>query len=175
MAAAWEKLALEWADKPNALVAEVDCTTEEGRALCDVSDVNGFPTIKYGDPDALEDYEGGRDYEDLAAFAEANLASGVCSPNNLDSCPEDKKLQLDAFLAMSTQELKDLIGDQEKTIEEATEKFEKELEALQSKYEEISNEKDETIAQVKSSGLSLMKSVLKSKLRKETPSSSDEL
>lgn len=175
MAAAWEKLALDWVDKPNALVAEVDCTTDEGKALCDVSDVNGFPTIKYGDPEALEDYEGGREYEELAAFADRILSSGICSPHNVDSCPEDKKIQLDAFLAMSTEELQELIGDQEKKIEEAAEKFEKELEALQSRYEEISDEKDDTIAEVKASGLSLMKSVLKSKLRLETANTSDEL
>ncbi len=175
MAAAWEKLALDWVDKPHALVAEVDCTTDEGKALCDVSDVNGFPTIKYGDPDALEDYEGGRDYEELAAFADRILSSGICSPQNVDSCPEDKKVQLDAFLAMSVQELQELVADQEKKIEEATELFEKRLEALQSEYEAISDEKDDTIEQVKASGLSLMKSVLKSKLRQEPESTSDEL
>ena len=40
-----------------ALVADVDCTTE-GKPLCEENGVQGFPTIKWGSPDALEDYEG---------------------------------------------------------------------------------------------------------------------
>ena len=30
--------------------------------------VQGFPTIKWGDPSSLEDYKGGRDYEALNIF-----------------------------------------------------------------------------------------------------------
>jgi thiol-disulfide isomerase/thioredoxin len=162
MAPAWEELAEEWAGNPDVLVAEVDCTTEEGKALCEIADVEGFPTIKYGDPDTLEDYEGGRDYESLAAFAQENLKC-VCSTKNTGCCSEENKMLLDAFMTMPTNELLELIQDQEQKIQEAEEKFEAELEALQNKYQEIGDEKDETIAKVKSSGLTLMKSVIKAK------------
>merc|ERR1712217_899056 len=48
----------------NVLVADVDCT-EAGKDLCEKHGVEGFPTIKYGDPDDLKDYQGGRDYDGL--------------------------------------------------------------------------------------------------------------
>ena len=35
--------------------------------------VEGFPTIKFGDPANLEDYEGEREFDDLAKFAKDNL------------------------------------------------------------------------------------------------------
>jgi hypothetical protein len=35
MAEDWEKLAGDWASHPVGLVAEVDCTTDEGRPLCE--------------------------------------------------------------------------------------------------------------------------------------------
>ena len=35
--------------------------------------VEGLPTIKFGDPANLEDYEGEREFDDLAKFAKDNL------------------------------------------------------------------------------------------------------
>ena len=44
-----------------------------GGGLCDSNGVRGFPTIKWGDPSSLEDYDGGRDYEALKKWAKENL------------------------------------------------------------------------------------------------------
>lgn len=54
------------------LVADVDCTTE-GQPLCDENGVQGFPTLKWGDASDLQDYQGGRSYEELKKFADENL------------------------------------------------------------------------------------------------------
>jgi hypothetical protein len=54
------------------LVAEVDCTAD-GESLCKMFDVQGYPTLKWGDPSDLQDYQGGRSYEDLRQFADENL------------------------------------------------------------------------------------------------------
>ena len=35
MAADWERLADEWKDHPVGLVAEVDCTSDDGKPLCE--------------------------------------------------------------------------------------------------------------------------------------------
>ena len=77
MAPDWEKLAEKWSGHAVGLVAEVDCTTE-GKPLCDANGVRGFPTLKYGDPAALEDYQGSRTYDDLKKFATDTLKP-VCS------------------------------------------------------------------------------------------------
>jgi hypothetical protein len=54
------------------MVADVDCTAE-GEPLCQEFGIQGFPTLKWGDPSDLQDYNGGRSYEDLKQFADMNL------------------------------------------------------------------------------------------------------
>jgi len=56
------------------LVAEVDCTTAEGEPLCSEFGVQGYPTLMWGDPwYELNDYQGGRSYEELRQFADETL------------------------------------------------------------------------------------------------------
>merc|ERR1712039_1107536 len=86
-----------------ALIADVDCTAD-GKALCEEVGVQGFPTIKWGDPSALEDYKGGRDYAALESFAKENLKS-VCSPTNLHLCDEKRKQEISALQSMSYADL----------------------------------------------------------------------
>lgn len=60
MKPAWDKLMKKWNSSKRAatsLVADVDCTAA-GKPLCDQAGVQGFPTIKWGDPNNLEKYEG---------------------------------------------------------------------------------------------------------------------
>jgi len=158
MAPAWEQLADEWADKPNVLVAEVDCTTE-GKPLCDSNGVRGFPTLKYGDPSSLEDYQGGRDYDALNVFAKENLKP-MCSPSNLDLCDDAKKAEIRKLQELSTDSLAAKISEEEKKLEQAEEHFKAEVQKLQDTYQKLMEDKDKKIADVKAAGLSLMKSVL---------------
>jgi hypothetical protein len=157
MAPDWEKLSGEWEGNDVGLIAEVDCT-EAGKPLCDANGVRGFPTLKYGDPNALEDYSGARSYEALAKFATENLKP-VCSPSNLDLCDDDKKKEIEALMAKSAEDLTTAIEAEEKKLEAAEETFKTEVEGLQKKYQELMEAKDAEIAAVKASGLGLMKSV----------------
>jgi protein disulfide-isomerase-like protein len=153
---AWDKLMSDFEGSASALVAEVECTST-GKPLCDSNGVKGFPTLKWGDPNALEDYSGGRDYDDLKKFAE-NLKP-VCSPANIDLCDDEKKAEIEKLQAMSDGDLDTAIKDGESKIEDAEKNFKDELETLQKNYERLMKEKDATIAEVKASGLGLMKSV----------------
>jgi len=103
MKPAWDKLMAKFAGHASALVGDVDCT-EEGKPLCEANGVQGFPTIKWGDASALEDYEGGRDYDDLETFANENLKP-MCSPKNIDLCDADKKAEIEKFQKMSADDL----------------------------------------------------------------------
>merc|ERR1712032_862451 len=116
-------------DSKTALIADVDCTAK-GKALCDQVGVRGYPTIKYGDPNNLEDYKGGRDFNALKKFAEEKLGPS-CGPANLDLCDADKKEMIVKFQAMSSSELDAVI--KEKTAD--------------------------GIEEIKASGLGLMKAV----------------
>jgi len=164
----WDKLTADFAGSSTQLIADVDCTAE-GKPLCDSAGVRGYPTIKWGDPADLQDYQGGRTYDDLKKFADENLKP-MCSPKNIDLCDDAKKADIQKFQAMSDADLAAAIAVEEKKLEDAEEEFKTEVQKLQDRYSALSTEKDEKIEAVKSSGLGLMKSVQASK-----PTGSDEL
>jgi hypothetical protein len=140
------------------LVADVDCTSG-GKPLCDANGVKGFPTLKYGDPSDLQDYQGGRSLTDLQKFVEENLKP-MCSVANIDLCDDAKKAEIEKFLAMPTADLEAAVAAEEKKIADAEEHFKTEVNKLQEQYTAMSEEKEKTVAEVKASGLGLMKSVL---------------
>ena len=164
----FSKQIIDFAGSSTQLVADVDCTAE-GKPLCDSAGVRGYPTIKWGDPADLQDYQGGRTYDELKKFADENLKP-MCSPKNIDLCDDAKKADIQKFQAMSDADLAAAIAVEEKKLEDAEEEFKTEVQKLQDKYSALSTEKDEKIEAVKSSGLGLMKSVQASK-----PTGSDEL
>merc|ERR1712046_115862 len=106
--------------------ADVDCTAE-GKPLCEANGVQGFPTIKWGDPSGLEDYKGGRDYEALKKFAKENLKP-MCSPANLDLCDDEKKKKIEELQAKIDEKKAEM-----KTLETT---FEEEVKKLQASYEQ---------------------------------------
>jgi len=157
MKPAWDKLITKFEGSASALVADVDCTTE-GKALCEEHGVQGFPTIKWGDPSALEDYEGGRDYDALETFATENLKP-MCSPKNVDLCDADKKAQIEKLMAMSAADLNAEIEKKDAELKEAETTFDAEVQKLQEKYEALEKAKTEKQKEIKESGLGLMKAV----------------
>lgn len=152
----WDKLMEQFKGSATQLVADVDCTAD-GKPLCDEAGVRGYPTIKYGDPADLQDYQGGRDFDSLSKFA-ADLKP-MCSPKNIDLCDDAKKAEISKFQSMAADELDKLIEAEEKKLEEAEEEFKEEVQKLQDKYTALSTEKDEKIKAVKDAGLGLMKAV----------------
>jgi len=163
MKPAWDRLMKEYEGKATALVADVDCTAE-GKSLCDKVGVQGFPTIKWGDPTNLEDYEGGRDFEDIKKFADENLKP-LCTPDNIDVCEPAQREELDKVMALSLDVIQAKVDEWEKAITDAQSTFDTTLEELQSTYKEIMKTKDDTIENVKKSGLGLVKSVLAFKMK----------
>ena len=121
--------------------------------------VDGFPTIKYVDPNNLESYEGGRDLDALESFAKESLGP-TCGPANIDLCDAAKKAQIEKYLAMSHDDLKAAVAAETKKMDDAEENFKAEVQKLQDTYQKLSEEKDQAIAAVKEAGLGLMKSVL---------------
>jgi len=170
MAPAWEQLAGVYANNESVLVAEIDCTAD-GKPLCDSNGVRGFPTIKYGEPSALEDYQGGRAYEELAGFAKTLKPS--CSPSKLELCDEEMKAKITYLLSMSEEDLQSAIASEEAKVEAAEKTFTDEVQKLQEKYQSLMAEKDAAQAAVKAAGLGLMKSV--SAQKKKASVSKDEL
>lgn len=153
----WDKLMDAFADSKTAGVFDVDCTAE-GKPLCDANGVRGYPTIKWGDPSNLEDYQGGRSYDALHKFASENLKP-MCSPSNIDLCDDDKKAEIEKFSSMGADDLDKLIADKEKEQEVAETNFKDEVGKLQAAYQKLSEDKDAKLEEIKNSGLGLMKAV----------------
>lgn len=146
MKPAWDQLMEEFADSKTALVADVDCTVEE--ELCSQNGVQGYPTIKYGSVDALEDYSGGRDFDSLKEFASTNLGPS-CGPDNMDLCTDEQKEEIRSLAKLSQDERETKIAESQKAIDDAESTFTSEVEKLQKKYESLVEEKEATIKQAK--------------------------
>lgn len=63
-----DKLASKW-NKPdsNAVIVDVDCTTDDAKDLCNKYGVQGYPTLKYFSPTTSKDGDVYEDARDLKA------------------------------------------------------------------------------------------------------------
>jgi len=152
----WDKLMTQFKDHATILVGDVDCTTE-GKPLCDSNGVKGFPTIKSGDPSDLQDYSGGRDF--AAMEKHASGLKPLCSPANIDLCDDEQKANIEKIQAMSDDEIAAAIADGDKKAAAAESTFKTEVEKLQKRYQELQAEQEATLAEIKNSGIGLIKAV----------------
>lgn len=157
MAPAWEALTADYKDSETLFVAECDCTGE-CKDLCSHVGVQGYPSIKYGSAEALEDYKGGRDLEALQAHAASIRLP--CSPKKRELCSTQELEQLEELLAKPKAEVEQLIAEQEAVIAGAEKEFKEAVAQLQETYTGLMKTKEEKIAQVQASGLKLMRLVL---------------
>jgi len=152
----WDTLSAEYADSKTIGIFDVDCTAS-GKELCNEVGVRGYPTIKYGDPNDLVDYKGGRTLKDLQAHA-ASLGPS-CGPNTLDLCDDEKKAIIVKYQAMSTADLDTFIEAQTTAMDTAESDFKTFVEGLQKSYEDANKAKDAKVEEIKSSGLGFAKAV----------------
>jgi len=115
----------------------VDCTNEEAEDLCEAAGVEGYPSLKWGDPDGMEDYEGGRDLESLTEHAETYCTKPVCSVAKLEYCDDATKKLITGLKAKSADDLKAIemkVIDGQKAARDAMEEG---MEKLNEMYEEM--------------------------------------
>jgi|EP01043_Picozoa_sp_COSAG02_P032978 thioredoxin-like negative regulator of GroEL len=157
MKPAWDQLGDEFAGSKTVLIGDVDCTVEKD--LCSKFGVRGYPTIKSftGNPEG-DAYEGGRDFAALKKFADESLGPS-CSNDNIDLCDDEQKAILEKYNAMSAGERKKIVDDTDKEIADLEENFKAEVKKLQSTYEKLMADKDETIKSVQTKELGLLKSI----------------
>jgi len=152
----WDKLMAAYKDHASTLIADADCTAG-GKSLCEQVGVRGYPTIKHGDPNDLQDYKGGRDFAALQKFAEG--LGPQCGPANLDLCDAEKKKQIDEFMALGKEKREEMIKAKEAEITKLEADFKAFVDGLQKQYTEANEKKDKDTEAVKTSGLGLLKSV----------------
>jgi len=136
MAPDWEKLANDWNGHPIGLVAEIDCTDPESESLCETLNVEGFPTLLYGDPLAPTEYFGGRDYDSLNTFAKVELNKAICSASNMDSCsPEERKIIKSLMDTKTKDELIELVLSVNEEIESVQGELDVYIDQINEEYE----------------------------------------
>ena len=147
MKPAWDQLGDAFSGSKDVIIVDVDCTKDKNKDLCQKFGVQGYPTVKYfsGSTGPLgDDYNGGRDFDALKAFADENLGPS-CSNDNIDLCSDEQKEMLAKANAMSADELAAAIKEKEDAAAAAEQNFKDELEKLQARYEELVKEKDATV------------------------------
>ena len=146
MKPAWDSLMEEFEDSDTVLVADVDCVGD-GKPLCDKVGVKGFPTIKYGDPDDLQDYKGGRDENELSKFT--NTLKPGCDVETLENCSDEDKAVIEELREKDVTEPQEQILAEAKEREQAHTDFKEQVEKLQQQYEQLSSDRDSTLEDVK--------------------------
>jgi len=161
LAPKWTDMASELVGNPTVLVGEIDCDDEND--LCEDHDIEGFPTIKWGSPDALSDYNLDMETEDMVKFVK-NMKP-QCSIANIDLCDDEKKALIESLSALSFEEINEKVMDVEKQVKAMEDDFETGLESIEGDYERLDKEHQYTLKKLKDTGnIALAKSVLDSKL-----------
>lgn len=146
MKPSWDALMEEFSNSAGVLVADVDCVGT-GKPLCDKVGVKGFPTIKYGDPNDLQDYKGGRDRDDLSKFA-ASLKPG-CRVDNVETCSDKDKEIIKGLKDKNYETLEEMVLEELKDKEKVQKDFKAEVDKLQTKFMDISAERDNALLVIK--------------------------
>ena len=143
MAPAWERLAKDYGNSAEYLVAKIDCTAQDSKTLCrDRLRIEAFPTLLFGDPRRggvmMEEYHGERNYESLAAFAKDAFARPHCNMETQEGCSDEMKTEIQRYLRLSEAEVDAEIEKIEDEIDDIHDTFEESVELLQESYDEMS-------------------------------------
>lgn len=158
---AWDSLMEEFSNSDSVLVADVDCVGA-GKPLCDKAGVKGFPTIKHGDPNDLQDYKGGRDKDDLSKFV--NTLKPGCNVDDLENCLDEDKEIIKRLKDKSYETLKEMILEESKDNEKVQKDFKAEVDKLQTKFMDISTERDNALLVIKKHyNIGLVRQILKNR------------
>eukprot|EP00927_Polykrikos_kofoidii_P003156 TRINITY_DN1124_c0_g1_i10.p1 TRINITY_DN1124_c0_g1~~TRINITY_DN1124_c0_g1_i10.p1 ORF type:complete len:150 (+),score=51.36 TRINITY_DN1124_c0_g1_i10:216-665(+) len=108
MKAAWDKLGDAYAGSSSVVIGDVDCTSDEGKSVCNEKGVSGYPTIKYYTDETGkdgEDYSGGRDFDALDKFVKEKLAK-KCDVKTHEDCDEQEKAYIAKMVAKGADAVK---------------------------------------------------------------------
>ena len=175
MAPVWDQLSqtLKDDDDQGLLIGEVDCTsTTENEQWCVEMGITGFPTLTYGETswggifmkeysniinDDDDDEHGNnnnnnknkRTYQDLYKFADESLRRPFCSPGNIQACSIEEQEKMYQYWNMTKEDLDIAIQNNEGKIEEFEHIFRSKFDAMQLKYDQMSQQHEINTAKLK--------------------------
>ena len=148
----WDTLMKEYEGHPTILVADVDCI-EAGASLCQQHGVKGFPTVKFGDPSNLEDYQGGRDLFSIQSHAAA--LKPACTFDNDEFCTAEEVEVMDTIRELTHEDIQAKVRALQDTAAKAESDFKERVTGLQQQYEGLVAAKEQALQSVKAQHLGL--------------------
>ena len=149
MADDWEQLGKEWNDHEVGLIAQVDCTSDDGQPICEDFDVQNFPTIVWGDPMSAETYDGERTYEEMSKFAKEYLSQPICSFFHPTNCNEEEQQIIQDLESKTTDELEEIVTTAEKLVVEEEVLFDEQVTKIQHQYDMLVEEFNTKLDEIK--------------------------
>jgi hypothetical protein len=137
MKIAWEVLEEEWEDNEDAIIGTVDCDVYSDFCHDDYNIV-GTPTLLYGDRNSLKEYAGDLSFSKLNTWAKKVLVP-YCSPDNLEPCDDVDKERIISWVALSVEDVEQMIKKVELDEENAEKDFDAGMAKLQAIYDDMNN------------------------------------
>ena len=160
----WGQLEVLYHKNATHLVQSVKCEDEHGRKtirICNENGIQAYPTLMYGNPEALKLYNGKMDLETLKHFVDNKLKL-PCSPLYIEACNEIQKEKIFYAMGLTEEQLRQHVQEEENKIKDVESKFDAKLNELQKKYEETMYEQEVAIEKLKQGDLAIYKTVLRS-------------
>ena len=164
-----QALATDWVDHPYSLILDVDCTTPKKTAssFCKKKfGVYDYPTLKYGHPHALQEYQGPRSYSVLKQFAQEVLTGFQCIPSQPTACttPEQRSW-LQQYQQLSQVELETTMHEIKNNLTLQKQTFQKQVDHLQKEYQEMVETKARRIQELEQGDLRYMLAIQKARTK----------
>jgi len=103
----WDRLGDSYEGSSSVIIGDVDCTTDEGKEVCNAAGVRGYPTIKYftaeTGPDG-EAYQGPRSFDALDQFVKDKLEAR-CDIEDPASCDDKEQGYITKMKAKTADEI----------------------------------------------------------------------
>ena len=160
----WNQLEVLYHKNATHLVSKVKCEDEHGRKtirICNENGIQAYPTLMYGNPEALKLYNGKMDLHTLRSFVDNELKL-PCSPLYIEACNETEKEKMFYAMGLMEEQLREHVQKEENKIKDVESKFDAKLNELQKKYEETMYEQEVAIEKLKQGDLAIYKTVLRS-------------
>lgn len=153
----------EYASSKRVVVANVNCDGI-GKKLCQVMDVEEYPTLKWGNPSALMLYEGGRDLDTLKRFISA--LTPVCNAMTHENCDAKQAKTVTILKNVDLDYLRNKIDNHESAQKHIMKKHHSEVRRLHQLYEDQNAQKKARLEKLAiENDIVLLKSVLALRLR----------
>jgi len=101
----WDELEEQYADSKKVVIADVDCTTDEGKQICTENGVTGFPTLIYWVEGEQQEYAGKHTLNAMNRFVVDELLA-ICLIDDLDGCSIKEKKYIVKMQEKGTEEVR---------------------------------------------------------------------